>query len=152
MGYVFVSLCNLGDYLPTMGVEQEQPLGTKKLPTSSRSVPTMHFRRQGNKKRNFHGGANSLPVPTCGPVDGFWKSHRTADDAISVYFLCEDRINQPQGKCGQDDAYVRPCGTPIPIHQPTQKGVGFLKIRRAENCRCDDGIKRDQPFGTKRHF
>ena len=125
-----------------------EPKGSEKINTYSDNVQSW----TEQKKTDFPGGATSVPVPTGGAVGRFWTGHITANVATSVHFLWGNRTNQPRLRCGEDDGSLRPRGIPRPPHKLTEKGVVVYKSRREYNCQCDDGVKRDHPFVTNRHF
>ena len=91
-------------------------------------------------------------IPTGVPVDVFCTGDRTANSATTVHFLREDRQNWPRGKCSEYDEAIQLRVNPSPPHQTTRKGVQVCKRRRADNFRCNDGVKRNHPFGTNSYI
>ena len=41
----------------------------------------MNIHGQINQKIDCHGGATSLPIPTCGPVDMVWIGEQATNDS-----------------------------------------------------------------------
>ena len=123
-----------------------------KIWIKSSSFQTLHRSRRGDKKEKFHSGSASLTVSTDGSVGRIRTSHGVKDATTYVQLLWGDWKNQPQVNQIQYYGALLPH---ITLHLPywkTLKREGVWRIRMEDDCRCNDGVKRDQPFGTKIYF
>ena len=107
--------------IPNDGELPRKSAHNRKVLTKPRTLLTLHHRRRGYQKENYHGIAASIIVTNMVSTDRIWENNSPIDSATSLQVVWGNLRNRPQRKCSQDGRALWPRITPWPPNQQTLK-------------------------------